>query len=93
MPRKTRKPRTRFDVNDKKAIARIQGQIGLFGIICQKCGREFPIDIMEVDHIVPISRGGTDRPTNLRLLCPPCNKKKSAKKQAKPPKRYPLIRW
>ena len=32
-----------------------------------------------VDHIVPLSRGGTDWPTNLQLLCPPCNHSKRNK--------------
>lgn len=33
----------------------------------------------EIDHIVPLSRGGTDYPRNLQLLCGPCNSKKHAK--------------
>lgn len=32
----------------------------------------------EVDHIVPISRGGSNRPANLQLCCPPCNGRKAA---------------
>ncbi|WP_405159853.1 HNH endonuclease [Nocardia sp. NBC_01499] len=27
----------------------------------------------EVDHIIPVSRGGTNNPANLRAACPPCN--------------------
>lgn len=34
---------------------------------------------MEVDHIIPRSKRGSDNPSNLQLLCPACNKKKSAK--------------
>jgi len=55
-------------------------------IICPKCKRDFPLDIMEVDHIFPQARRGTDRPTNLRLLCPPCNKKKGSKVERAGPK-------
>lgn len=33
----------------------------------------------EVDHIVPLARGGTNAPDNLQLLCPFCNKSKGAK--------------
>jgi 5-methylcytosine-specific restriction endonuclease McrA len=29
-----------------------------------------------VDHIVPLSRGGSNWPKNIQLLCPTCNKKK-----------------
>ena len=34
---------------------------------------------LEVEHIVPRSRGGSNRPSNLTLACVPCNKKKDAK--------------
>lgn len=35
----------------------------------------------EVDHIVPLSKGGHDGRSNLQLLCPPCNR---SKKDAEP---------
>ena len=33
----------------------------------------------EIDHIVPKSRGGTNRVTNLALSCSPCNLKKGSR--------------
>ena len=42
-------------------------------------GRALPIDIFEVDHINPRSKGGQDVDSNLQLLCPPCNRKKGNK--------------
>ena len=41
---------------------------------CAGCKIEFLFKIMEVDHVVPRSRGGTDHPENLQLLCPNCNR-------------------
>ena len=39
---------------------------------CQYCGVVRPPDL-EVDHILPRSRGGTDRPDNLVAACHTCN--------------------
>ena len=41
---------------------------------CNGCRTEFPFRILEVDHIIPRSRGGTDHIENLQLLCPSCNR-------------------
>jgi 5-methylcytosine-specific restriction endonuclease McrA len=41
---------------------------------CAYCGAtEVPL---EVEHIIPKSRGGTDRVSNLTLACVPCNRRK-----------------
>lgn len=32
---------------------------------------------LDIDHIIPVTKGGTSDATNLQLLCPPCNKSKS----------------
>jgi 5-methylcytosine-specific restriction endonuclease McrA len=69
-----------FNSRDKEMIARGRNQNNLLGgVTCARCGRSFPMDIMEVDHIHPESKGGSNRPSNLRLLCPACNRKKGAK--------------
>ncbi|MGO4695466.1 HNH endonuclease [Paenibacillus sp. 2TAB26] len=44
---------------------------------CQLCGRKAPKVIMEVDHIIPVSRGGTNNMNNLQSLCKLCNVGKS----------------
>ncbi len=40
---------------------------------CQGCRRRQSFDIIEVDHVLPKSRGGEDIVGNLQLLCPTCN--------------------
>lgn len=70
-----------FSKKDKQLIARANGQETLFGEIrCNgPCGRSFPLDIMQVDYKRPISKKGKPNPSNLQLLCPTCNRKKSNK--------------
>ena len=47
---------------------------------CAYCGaQQVPL---EVDHIVPSSRGGSDRVSNLTLACVPCNQKKGSQTAA-----------
>jgi 5-methylcytosine-specific restriction endonuclease McrA len=36
-------------------------------------------DGYEVDHIVPLARGGADNRRNIQLVCAPCNRRKQAK--------------
>ena len=40
---------------------------------CQLCGAKAPDVELHVDHIVPLSRGGTTTIDNLQTLCAPCN--------------------
>ena len=50
--------------------------------VCLGCDTHFPFKVMEVDHILPQSRGGTDHFDNLQLLCTHCNKSKGNKTMA-----------
>lgn len=45
---------------------------------CWYCGADLT-DGYHIDHFVPLSKGGTNEPGNLRLACPNCNLKKSNK--------------
>jgi 5-methylcytosine-specific restriction endonuclease McrA len=40
------------------------------GVQCKQC---------EIDHIVPLSRGGKHERSNLTIACPTCNRKKGAR--------------
>lgn len=45
---------------------------------CAICAKGVKKDY-HVDHIVPLKRGGKHEPSNLQILCPTCNVRKSAK--------------
>lgn len=48
----------------------------LFGNICLWCGQRKPLT---VDHVVPLSKGGTNWISNIQPLCKSCNSKKNNK--------------
>jgi hypothetical protein len=58
-------PRTRFLILERD------------GFTCQCCGASAPEARLEVDHRLPVSKGGGNHETNLWTLCEPCNRGKS----------------
>lgn len=40
---------------------------------CKYCGATAPEAVLTVDHVIPVSLGGTDDPTNLVTACNDCN--------------------
>lgn len=56
-----------------------------FGYRCAYCGAS---DVpLERDHRIPVSRGGSDDPSNLVPACKPCN----VRKGAQDPELWPLV--
>jgi len=47
------------------------------GFICQYCGKHPPEITLEVDHVHPISKGGSDDINNLITACFDCNRGKT----------------
>lgn len=45
---------------------------------CASCRRSIKLGF-EIDHIIPIAKGGSNWPRNLQLLCRPCNASKQAR--------------
>ena len=53
---------------------------------CQECNNSTskePNLLLEIDHIIPLSKGGMTSESNLQTLCWKCNRKKGAKYEAK----------
>lgn len=47
------------------------------GFRCRYCGASAPDVRIDVDHVIPLFRGGTNDPGNLVAACFPCNSGKS----------------
>lgn len=52
-------------------------------VVLERCGRACVAcrasSQLELDHIIPLSRGGADTPNNLQILCRSCNLRKGGK--------------
>lgn len=64
-----------FTTQDIRLIRALQGNR------CAEptCRKSFEHIKAHIDHIVPLSRGGTNWPRNLQLLCVSCNTRKGAR--------------
>lgn len=68
--------RLRGRAGQAQRIRRLKRTSGL----CEDCTREGRhIAAVEVDHVVPLSKGGTDTDDNTRNLCRPHHERKTAK--------------
>ena len=63
------RPRTSYPLSNTALFARDSH-------LCLYCAREFPQHGLTRDHIVPLSRGGTDRWENVVSACRRCNQHK-----------------
>lgn len=74
---KRRNKPTRRPVSSTVKTALYERQRG----ICNGCGEEFAKRNLEVDHILPLSKGGQTELVNLQLLCGHCNRVKGDRTQ------------
>ena len=47
----------------------IKSRVDYYGGKCYMCGADYA----HIDHVIPLSRGGSNWPDNLRPSCAPCN--------------------
>lgn len=49
-----------------------------YGVICYLCKHKFEFEVLTLEHLIPVKRGGTLKGAeNHALACDPCNNKKS----------------
>lgn len=56
----------------------VKNKLALQNGLCVYCKIDVTIKY-HVDHIIPLAKGGKHEPSNIQILCPSCNLKKSAK--------------
>ena len=84
---------SRSRITDMQALRKISGHrwqklreriLRRDASLCQPCKARGHITLaVEVDHITPIHKGGTDAEDNLQAICSECHKAKTAAEQGK----------
>jgi len=79
-PDKVRRNRLMYERRARTApgvasVEQIAARMAFFGNACSYCGGSFE----HVEHAIPLSRGGTNWPANLRPACSACNLVKGVK--------------
>ena len=74
--------RRRFSDDLKRKLCQDQDYL------CMYCGRRRAFTDLEIDHKIPVKRGGSDNLRNLQVICPTCNKRKGNQTDTEFRRRY-----
>ena len=69
--------------SDRLTIEGLRHRIYDSGGKCEWCTVSLIGNPFEIDHIIPLYRGGGNIPDNIAVACPTCNRSKSAKHPAR----------
>jgi 5-methylcytosine-specific restriction endonuclease McrA len=64
--KRKRQPKEIWNLTRERIYLRDSGQ-------CQRCNTATDLKKCHIDHMVPLSKGGTNNDENLRVLCPICH--------------------
>ncbi len=56
--------------------------------LCAYCGRRYSSHYFDIDHMDPVTYGGSNEATNLQVLCGPCNRRKGDQNDREFRRRY-----
>ena len=59
------------------SVKRVRELLSLQKNLCVYC--EVTLETYHVDHIIPLSKGGSNTDDNIQILCPSCNRRKGNK--------------
>lgn len=69
---------TRNRPSSKKRAAIIRNLMHRDGKECLYCTEELTLDTATIEHMIPVTAGGTNHPANMTLACDDCNKEADA---------------
>jgi 5-methylcytosine-specific restriction endonuclease McrA len=73
--KKYRRRAREYNAQGYATAEQIKSRIKMFGGKCWICGKDY----QEIDHVIALSRGGSNWPANLRPICKSCNSGKQGR--------------
>ena len=67
------------NANGTHTAEQVKARFDYYGNKCIYCGSE---EDLQIEHRIPLARGGSDWPANLAPACGPCNRSKGTKTEA-----------